>query len=89
MPSLFGSPNDYNEEGVPLDDKQRQCWNDRKDDAQMVQSVELTEVDDHLLSRCLNDEKNLALAYVMTAYRNGKLGFYDSVLDALCERYTV
>ncbi|KAI0190544.1 kinase-like domain-containing protein [Astrocystis sublimbata] len=83
MPPLFGSPNNYNKDGVPLDGRQRQRWNDRKGYAQMVQSAELAEVDDHLLSRCLNDEKNLTLAYAMTAYRNGKLGFYDNVLDAL------
>ncbi|KAI0818416.1 kinase-like domain-containing protein [Xylaria sp. FL0064] len=78
MPISFDSPDNYHEDGQPVDGQQRQRWKDREDYVQMVESVEHK---DHVLSRCLRDEKSLALAYSMMAYKSGKLGFYDKVID--------
>ncbi|KAJ2975187.1 hypothetical protein NUW58_g8429 [Xylaria curta] len=79
MPASFDSPDNYREGGQPVDDQQRQRWKEQNDYVQMVESAEHQ---DHVLSRCLRDEKSLALAYSMTAYKNGKLGFYDTVIGA-------
>ncbi|KAI1289114.1 kinase-like domain-containing protein [Xylaria venustula] len=78
MPISFDSPDNYYADGQPVDGQQRQRWKDREDYVQMVESVEHK---DHLLSRCLTDKKSLALAYSMMAYKSGKLGFYDTVID--------
>lgn len=78
MPILFDSPDNYDEAGQPVDSHQRQRWEDRTDYVQMVKSAEHK---DDVLSRCLGDEKSLALAYSMKAYESGKLGFYDEVIS--------
>jgi hypothetical protein len=38
------------------------------------------EHEDHVLSTCLRNKRNLSLAYSLAAFSQGKLGFYDSVI---------
>ncbi|KAK8859544.1 protein kinase-like protein [Apiospora arundinis] len=80
MPVQFGSSGDYDKDGLPLDEEEKQKWKERQDYLQMVKSFEDK---DHVLSTCLGNEKSLALAYCMMAYSNGKLGFYDRVVNEL------
>ncbi|KAJ8129537.1 hypothetical protein O1611_g4098 [Lasiodiplodia mahajangana] len=78
MPASFDFPDRYREDGQPIDDEQRQRWKEREDYVRMVESAEH---EDHVLSSCLKDRKGLALAYSMMAYKIGKMGFYDKVID--------
>lgn len=78
MPVLFGSPEGYDQDGLPVDGEEKQRWKERQD---YVQMVKLAEHEDHVLSTCLSDKKCLALAYCISAYGNGKLGFYDIIID--------
>ncbi|KAI1170884.1 kinase-like domain-containing protein [Nemania sp. FL0916] len=80
MPISFGSPDNYDENGQPIDRELKQRWEERKDYVQMIREVEH---EDNLLSTCLTNVRNLALAYLMTSYRGGKLGFYDTVMDGV------
>ncbi|KAI1121236.1 kinase-like domain-containing protein [Nemania abortiva] len=78
MPAQFSLPERYDKDGLPLDEEEKQRWQDQQDYVHMVKAAEH---DDHLLSTCLSDKRNLALAYSLAAFSQGKLGFYDSVLD--------
>lgn len=80
MPVSFDSPGNYDEDKQPLDEEEKQRWKDREE---YVQMVKLAENKDSVLSKCLSNEKGLALAYCMTTYEAGKLGFYDKVLAEL------
>ncbi|KAI1780708.1 hypothetical protein F4818DRAFT_451082 [Hypoxylon cercidicola] len=80
MPVSFDSPGNYDENKQPLDEEEKQRWKDREEYVQMVNSAENK---DSVLSECLSNEKGLALAYCMTTYKTGKLGFYDKVLAEL------
>lgn len=80
LPRPFDSPNNYDEDGQPVDAEDKQRWQDRRDYVQMVKSAEY---EDHILSTCLSNEKHVSIAYCMTAFENGKLGFYNRVVDEL------
>ncbi|OAQ67617.1 protein kinase-like protein [Pochonia chlamydosporia 170] len=77
LSAQFGSSDRYDEEGLPLDEEERQRWNDRKGYVEMVREFEGT---DNVLSTCLSNKKGLALGYLISSYENGKLGFYDEVM---------
>ncbi|KAI0472818.1 kinase-like domain-containing protein [Xylariaceae sp. FL0804] len=79
-PVMFDSPENYDKDGLPLDDEQKQRWKDREE---YVDMVEYFEQDDRVLSSCLKNTEHLALAYAITAYSNGKLGLYDEVIEEL------
>lgn len=79
-PAPFDSPENFDKDGQPVDAEEKQRWQDRKDYVQMVQSAE---GGDNVLSTCLGNEKHVALAYCMTAFKGGKLGFYNRVIDEL------
>ncbi|KAL0941928.1 uncharacterized protein CTRU02_204691 [Colletotrichum truncatum] len=76
MPPSFGLPQDYDQDGQPLDEFVKEMWRERKDYVEMVKRVE---GEDSLLSNSLSNNLNQALAYSYGAYDNGKLGFYDRV----------
>lgn len=77
LPPQFGSSDRYDEEGLPMDEEERQRWNDRKCYVEMVREFEVT---DNVLSTCPSNEKGLALGYLISSYENGKLGLYDEVM---------
>ncbi|KAI0880715.1 kinase-like domain-containing protein [Annulohypoxylon maeteangense] len=80
MPTSFDLPENYDEDGQPVDEEGKERWKSRNNYAEMVK---LAEDEDNVLSTCLSNEKGLALAYSLTSYQNGKLGFYDKVTDEL------
>ncbi|KAI1341809.1 hypothetical protein F5Y15DRAFT_348161 [Xylariaceae sp. FL0016] len=78
MPTSFDSPEKYDKDGQPVDREERERWKERKDYVKIIQSAENK---DNVLSRCLSNQKGSALSYSMVAYKGGKLGFYDKVID--------
>ncbi|KAK4140282.1 uncharacterized protein C8A04DRAFT_40069 [Dichotomopilus funicola] len=85
MPVSFDLLQNYDSDGQPLDEDERQTWRERQEYIEMVRSAEL---EDHLLSTCLGSNRSQALAYAYGAFTStGKLGFYDRVVEEV-ERET-
>ncbi|KAH9897375.1 protein kinase-like domain-containing protein [Xylariomycetidae sp. FL2044] len=78
MPAAFDLPENYGEDGLPLDEEEKERWRDRE---AYVEIVRLAEGEDNVLSTCLGNEKGLALSYAMGAFKRGKLGLYDRVME--------
>ncbi|KAI1267856.1 kinase-like domain-containing protein [Xylariaceae sp. FL1019] len=83
MPVSFDLPDKYDCDGKPIDAEDKQRWKERQDYAEMVRLAERATSNDNMLSTCLSDEISQTLAYVVTAYENGKMGFYNRVMDDL------
>lgn len=77
-PRVFSMPDRYDGMGEPIDTETKQCWQDRKS---YLGFVELSERTDHRLSENLADTKRQDLACVIRLFSQGKLGFYNRVLD--------
>lgn len=81
MPVSFDLPQNYGQDGQPLDEEVRETWRERGEYIEMVKSAEL---EDNLLSSCLSSKRSQAIAYLYGAYTNvGKLGTYDRVIEEL------
>lgn len=78
LPASFDLPENYDQNGEPLDEDTKDVWRERRDYVDMVKSFE---TEDCLLSDCLGSARCQALAYSYGAYTSvGKLGFYDQVI---------
>jgi hypothetical protein len=81
MPISFDLPQEYDQDGQPLNEELRERWRERGEYVEMVKS---NEHKDSLLSACLGCKRSQAIAYLYEAYSSiGKLGFYDRVMDEL------
>ncbi|CAL5869109.1 uncharacterized protein PFLUO_LOCUS3337 [Penicillium psychrofluorescens] len=81
MPVSFDLPQNYGQNGQPLDEEVRETWRERGEYIEMVKSAELQ---DSLLSACLSSKRSQAISYLYGAYTNvGKLGTYDRVIEEL------
>jgi hypothetical protein len=81
MPVSFDLPENYSQDGQPLDEEVRETWRERGEYIEMVKSVE---VQDSLLSACLSSKRSQAISYLYGAYTCvGKLGTYDRVIEEL------
>ncbi|KAJ5145996.1 uncharacterized protein N7515_000560 [Penicillium bovifimosum] len=78
MPASFDLPQNYDQDGQPVEEFVRERWRERGEYIEMVKSAELQ---DSLLSACLSSKRNQAIAYCYGAYTSvGKLGLYDQVI---------
>lgn len=82
MPAEFGSSRDYDKNGIPTDDEDKERWMERQGYVQMVKSAE---EGDHVLSSCLGDGKLQSLSYLVGAYSDGKWGYYHKAVERLQE----
>ncbi|KAJ6114301.1 hypothetical protein N7486_000079 [Penicillium sp. IBT 16267x] len=81
MPVSFDLPQNYGQDGQPLDEEVQETWREREEYIEMIKSAELQ---DSLLSACLSSNKSQAIAYTYGAYTSvGKLGAYDRVIEEL------
>ncbi|KAJ5562903.1 hypothetical protein N7461_001664 [Penicillium sp. DV-2018c] len=81
MPASFNLPENYDQDGLPVDEEVRETWREREAYIEMVKSVE---DQDSLLSACLSSKRSCAIAYSYGAYTSvGKLGTYDRVIEEL------
>ncbi|EQK97880.1 Protein kinase-like domain protein [Ophiocordyceps sinensis CO18] len=81
VPPELDAPNNYDENGVPVDQDTRQRWDDRRQYEKLVAKMELETQGDNMLSSTLSNRRHQKLAYAMRVYTNpGKLLFYDRVI---------
>lgn len=81
MPVSFDLPQNYGQDGQPLDEEVRETWRQRGEYIEMVKSAELQ---DSRLSACLSSKRSQAISYLYGAYTSvGKLGTYDRVIEEL------
>jgi hypothetical protein len=81
MPVSFDLPQNYGQDGQPLDEEVQETWRERGEYIEMVKSAEL---EDNLLSSCLSSKRSQAISYLYGAYTSvGKLGTYDRVIEEL------
>ena len=85
MPVCFDLPEKYGQDGLPVDDDQKERWRERGEYVDMVRSVEYAcAMGDHLLSACLGSKRMQTIAYSYWAYTDvGKMGFYDRVIKEI------
>ena len=83
-PPAFESPDQYDNEGLPLDPSARRCWQDRGSYLELVKSYETT--GNQRLSEVLEDTRGQGLAYAIGSFTEGKPGLYGRVLDQYVER---
>lgn len=78
LPRAFDLSDKYDQEGQPLDEVTKERWEERDAYSNMIESAE---IGDCQLSTSLRDMKGQSLAYAIRHFSEGKLGFYNRVLD--------
>ncbi|CCF42546.1 hypothetical protein CH063_02862 [Colletotrichum higginsianum] len=81
VPRLLNRPDQYDDEGRPLDKDEAGQWADEEAYAEMVREAELDAHADKNLSRMLADRDSQVLASTIHRFTQGKMGFYGRVLD--------
>lgn len=86
LPYPMDAPWNYNENGEPIDADTRQGLKEQKEYAQRVGRFERKELMDDKLSPILKDQDRQGLAYAMSAWPGGKMGFYHAILDPFSDK---
>lgn len=81
VPRLLNRPDQYDDEGQPLDKDEAGQWEDEKAYAEMVREAEIDARADHKLSQILADRDSQVMAAIIHLFSQGKMGFYGRVLD--------
>ncbi|TID06559.1 hypothetical protein CH35J_000295 [Colletotrichum higginsianum] len=81
VPRLLNRPDQYDDEGRPLDKDEAGQWADEEAYAEMVREAELDAHADINLSQMLADRDSQVLASTIHRFTQGKMGFYGRVLD--------
>ncbi|CAK7262785.1 hypothetical protein SEPCBS57363_000221 [Sporothrix epigloea] len=88
MPPRLCRTEAYDADGQLYDEYGRQQLRERSEYLQMVQEHEAVQQKtgaggDSTLSACLSDKFTQDMSYIFSAFKNGKMGIYDNVLDDL------
>ncbi|KAJ0164436.1 hypothetical protein CTA2_1002, partial [Colletotrichum tanaceti] len=86
VPRLLNRPDQYDDQGRPLDSDEARQWADERAYAEMVREAELEAHADHKLSQMLADRDSQVLASTIHLFTHGKMGLYGRVMDHFDEK---
>lgn len=81
IPRLLNPPEQYSEDGEPLDQDEIVQWAEKANYAVMVRQAEQIANTDHMLSNVLSDKDSQDLAATFHLFGEGKIGLYSRALD--------